>query len=299
METWLVTGANGFLGANAGYFLADRCHSIALTRSGLPANFASAVHADLTDISALGAAVRKAQPDVILHTAAMASHEACELDPHLAHQANALATQELALAAKEVGARFIYISTDAVFDGKSGNYGEADQPNPFSVYGRTKLEGETLALASNPGALVIRTNFFGWSPSHTRSILEFFVNALRSHQSVAGYTDFTVSSIYVSQLLQAIWGLNELAAKGIVNVAAGEPLSKHDFGLAVADTFGLDPGLVRAELSPSQTGVSRRRNLSLNTEHLQTLLREPAPDTRAGLLLAKADEAAVLGSLSA
>ena len=171
--TWLVTGAQGFLGANAGIYLRGKARTIGLTRTNQTPNlFDEGITGDLTHPSEIAKAIIERKPSVVLHAAALASHEACEADPALAERINVDATRVLARAAQEAGAQFIYISTDAVFDGSRGDYTETDEPSPFSVYGETKLRGEQQALKETE-ALVVRTNLFGWSPTGSRSILEF------------------------------------------------------------------------------------------------------------------------------
>lgn len=294
---WLVTGATGLLGANAGRYLGrglntDSITSIALNRShDATAHFDETVRGDLTDLNSLRAAVDETRPDVVLHAGALASHEACESDPELARLMNVEATRALASSAHTVGASFVYVSTDAVFDGERGNYLETDTPNPFSVYGRTKLEGEYAALAEHPESLVIRTNFFGWSPSGTRSILEFFVNSLRTGTSVNGFTDFSVTSIYVQHLLPALHELVMHDHVGLVHLASRDSLTKFEFGIDVADAFGLDAGLISPSTS-SAVGLqtSRARNLSLNVTFCETLLGRALPSQREGLTAAHNDE---------
>ena len=141
---------------------------------------------------------------------------------------NAVATGVLAEASAQAGARFVYVSTDAVFDGSRGNYGEEDTPHPFSVYGETKLEGEEQARTHHQAPLIVRVNFFGWSPSGQRSILEFFVNELAAGRRVQGYTDFIVTSLYVTHLLDAIAGLITAEASGTFHLGSSDALSKAD-----------------------------------------------------------------------
>ena len=297
--TWLVTGAEGFLGANAGWFLGPRAHAVGITRRpNTPAHFAAALHGDLTEPADIAAKVRNVKPAVILHAGAMASHEMCEANPQLAKEVNADATRELARAAHDCGAAFIYISTDAVFDGTRGGYSEEDKPNPFSVYGATKLLGEQYALQEHPDALIIRTNFFGWSPTGSRSILEFFVNSMASGTRVNGYTDFTVTSTYAQSLMGAVWALTEQGATGIVHVASSDAVSKFDFGCIVAATFGLDAGLINAEQAEADGHrTDRRRDLSLRVARLEELLGEPAPTQLMGILRAYEDSGTVRTSL--
>ena len=290
-STWLVVGANGFLGSNAGAFLQGTVDVVGTVRShSLHPGFSSIVKCEITDSSSVDSVIRAIQPDVVLNTAAIASHELCEREPELAHQANVVGPRNLARTTAAVGARFIHISTDAVFDGARGNYDEKDSPSPFSAYGQSKLAGELAVLEENPAALIARTNFFGWSPTGSRSILEFFVNSLTRGELVSGYNDYIVSSIYAQDLTQILWDLNEVEASGVFHCVACNALSKFDFGVAVADQFGLDSGLIKSVSSPpGADGISRVRNLSLDTKKASQLLGRLLPTQEAGLQHAYSD----------
>lgn len=287
LPTWLVTGAQGFLGANLGRHLQGRVHRVGLgraSRSEPATTYDAWITADLADPTARSAAaaqIEALRPDVVVHAAAMATHEACEADPERARQVNALAAEELGIAAHHAGARFILISTDAVFDGGRGHYSETDEPAPFSVYGRTKLEGEKRAHGANADALVVRTNFFGWSPSGTRSILEFFVNALTAGTPVKGFTDFTVTSAYVGALCEALEALADTTASGLLHVTSPDALSKYAFGVAVAEEFGLDANLI----TPTTADVDppRNRDLSLDVSRAQSILTTPLSTQHEGI----------------
>jgi len=292
---WLVTGATGFLGANLGLSLEGHSHRIALTRSGTtPQHYDTAIAGDLVDVEAWIPRVADVRPDVIVHTAAIAAHHVCEQDPGLAQRINAEATGVLAAAAEQVGSAFVYISTDAVFDGKRGHYCEEDAPSPTSVYGRTKLAGEHLAQHATD-ALVIRTNFFGWSPSGHRSILEFFVNELSAGNRVRGFTDFTTSSAYAPILAQTIRSLVTREMVGTFHVTSPDALTKYAFGVAVAEQFGLDSGLITpttADIHPPRTG-----DISLDVTRVQQVLGGALPMQVEGLARAHADAATLRQAL--
>ena len=289
-KTWLVTGASGFLGSN---FTSTTDNLVALTRSqNLPLGYGSLVVAELEDEQQIRTAIQTIKPDYILHTAAISSHEECERNPERAFRVNEQATRILAQESESVGAKFIYISTDAVFAGDQGSYSEHDPTNPFSVYGKSKLAGETAAIQET-NALIIRTNFFGWSPTGTRSILEFFVNNLESESPVAGFTDFIVTSLYVRQCAEIIRQLKD--ETGIWHVASRDALSKYDFGCEVAKIFGLDPSLITAQTSSeySTAQISRSRDISLNTEKVQDFLHRnglpPVQSQAEGIIQAQQD----------
>lgn len=292
MTRWLVTGATGLLGSNAGIVLSKdpQVHLTAMTHNTKPtSDFEDHVVADLANEQSLRRAVEDAQPNIVLHAAALASHEACEANPELARRLNVEGTRALAQAAASVGALFIYVSTDAVFDGVEGNYSESSPTNPFSIYGKTKLEAEGLVL-SYANSLVIRTNFFGWSPSGERSILEFFVNNLSQRNAVKGFTDFTVSSIYVRHLVDVIATIAGSDYRGLLHVAAHNALTKYQFGVSVAQAFQLDDDLI---IPTSSTAVglttSRSRDLSLDVSRAERLMGAPLPTQAEGIAAARED----------
>jgi dTDP-4-dehydrorhamnose reductase len=297
--TWLVTGGAGFLGMNAGAWLGDRARRVSQTRMPRPLGpFDEQISIDLRNAKAIAKIVRTLRPDVILNAAAISGHETCANDPAQAFAVNVEAARILSLTAAEIGARMVHISTDAVFSGSDGNYREGDAVDPFSVYGETKLAGEAEVLGSGADALVLRTNFFGWSSSGHRSVLEFFVNSLRADTAVKGYPDFIVTSLYVRTLMELIWQLNEVNATGLLHVASADAMSKYDFGAETARVFNLDAGLI-APTSASAAGhaTSRSRNLSLNTEALRSALGSTPQTQREGIEQARREESTVAVNL--
>lgn len=101
-------------------------------------------------------------PDVIVHCGALTHVDYCEANPEESYEKTVQSTINLIALAKKCNARFVFISTDYVFDGVSGPYRETDTVNPLSVYGKHKLEAETLALSELENTLVLRiTNVYG------------------------------------------------------------------------------------------------------------------------------------------
>ena len=276
---WLITGANGFLGANAARSL-RRSHDVTgLVRDSEALPWCpQVVHADLLDASAVHRAVAEAKPDVILHCAALADHRRCEEDEELAMRINAQASGELAGAASEAGADFVYISTDAVFSGERGWYGEDEQVSPANAYGRSKAAGEQAVLAAHPAAVIARTNFFGWSPSGHRSILEFFVHELGAGNRVRGFVNYTVTSLFIEDVVTSIERIVESGENGVFHVVARDALAKADFGHLVAAEFGLDGSLI----DPVEMD-GPAKDLSLRSDRLAALRGAPMPSQAEGV----------------
>lgn len=114
--------------------------------------------ADLSQSGAAARAVAEARPAWVVNAAAYTAVDGAESEPGFACRINAKAVGEIAAAAAEAGAAFLHVSTDYVYDGaKEGLWREDDPTGPIGVYGRSKLQGERLALAANPRTVILRT----------------------------------------------------------------------------------------------------------------------------------------------
>ncbi len=226
--------------------------------------------------------------DVVINTVAITSHEKCEEDPHEANRVNAALPARWAKVCADAGTRFVHISTDAVFDGQSAVPYEVDYPtNALSAYGRSKAAGEAAVAIANPDALILRTNFFGWSPTGQTGVLDFFHRSLRDSFSITGFFDYRVSSIYSYHFVQAIVALVELNAQGIHHVVSSDSMSKLDFGIAVARQFGFSPDLIRPGSVDEANGLAPRGHyLALSTKSTESLLGYTLPTTMEGIELA-------------
>lgn len=285
MTRWLVTGATGLLGANAVRRLSQHADVVGTSRKRPPAmEPARFVDADIADRGSRARLVERSRADVVLHAAAVSSIEACEAAPELAWAINVEASADLAAQAAAAGAGFVFVSTDAVFDGERGGYRETDQTSPTTEYGRTKVAAEQAVLAAHPGAVVARVNFYGWSPSGSRSLAEFFYRHVSEGRDVKGFTDITVSTLYVDDLVDGLAALVRVGASGVVHVASPEPITKFDFGRLLASTLGFDAELVHPALSTDVLAHARGSNLALDTTRFATLCGAPLAGQAAAMM---------------
>ncbi len=115
---------------------------------------------DITDAEAVRTVFENVRPEVVINCAAWTDVDACESDPNRAHSVNTKGPEILASQSRNIGALFISLSTDFVFDGeKRGFYTQRDDPNPVSVYAKAKLEGERRAQAASARTIIVRS---GW-----------------------------------------------------------------------------------------------------------------------------------------
>jgi len=290
----LVLGSSGFLGSYLGFALPKMGHEVSGSSRNPVAYFpANQVKEGLDDYTEI---IRSGDYQLVINCVAVASHEACESDPEMAETVNGKFPGLWASVAAEAGARFVHISTDAVFDGSRAElYTESDEIAPESVYGRTKAQGEQAVRAANPDALVLRVNFFGWSRSKKSGILDFFVNAFTHHTPITGFEDYVVSSLYVGDLAEAMMELVQRGASGVFHAVSSTPLSKYDFGLTVASTAELSAGsMVAGSLADAPGLTPRGHNLSLSTTKVEEAVGRAMPTSEAGIQRALAEREALM-----
>jgi dTDP-4-dehydrorhamnose reductase len=285
MARVLITGASGLLGLTLCMetYQEHQVTGIVHTHSVRSKHF-EVIQADLADFDALVRILDQVQPEVIVHTAAMANIDQCEMQPEAALRINALLPGKLAQISQRAGIHLVHISTDAVFDGKKGNYQEYDPPAPLGVYARSKLAGEQAVLENDGRAIVARVNFYGWSLSGERSLAEWFIRNLSAGNPVKGFTDVFFCPLLVNDLAKLLVEMISFKLHGIFHVVSSECTSKYAFGLRIARRFGLDENLIHpTSVSDGGLLAARSPNLSLCSEKLCTVLGKPTPDQDEGI----------------
>ena len=281
----LVTGASGLLGLNLALEVAKEHNVFGTVKDHAITTDAFTVHQ--TDLLVPGAVERlldKTQPDWVIHCAALANVDACEANPALARQLNSELPRKLATHVGRGGARLVYVSTDAVFDGQRGDYTEEDIPNPLSVYAQTKLEGEQAVAETNPGAIIARVNLFGWSLTGKRSLAEFFFYNLSAGKRVMGFTDVYFCPLLVNVLAHIFIKMLASDLSGLYHVVSRDCLSKYDFGMMIARRFSLDEGLITpSSVEQAALKAARSPKLTLRTDKLTRDLGQFPPSLSTGI----------------
>jgi dTDP-4-dehydrorhamnose reductase len=223
------------------------------------------VPVDLTDIVTVAAIIERARARYIVHTAAISSVAGALVDPGRTRRTNVVTTGDLARLAMRLGARFVYTSTDMVFDGESAPYNETQEPSPLSMYGRSKLEGE-LAARNNPNALVMRLPLLYGKPAVARgSTFLSQVRALRSGAPLSLFTDEYRTPLSLEDAAAAILLAAQSDRAGYLHVAGPERLSRMDMGRLLAERLGvLDPDLRSLRRADAPAPEPRARDLSLD-----------------------------------
>ena len=229
----LVTGAAGQLGRE----LVD-----VATGAGHDVFAASRAELDVTKPEVVRAAVLREQPAVIVHAAAWTAVDACESDHEKAMLHNGAATRFVVDAAREVGARVIYISTDYVFDGtKPTPYVEADVPNPQSVYGVSKLAGER-AVDTSIDTVVRISWVCGF---HGANMVKTILRIAAQQDTLTFVDDQVGCPTFADDAAAMITRLATEARPGIWHVTNQGAVSWYEFTREVLRAAGHDPARVK------------------------------------------------------
>ena len=281
----LITGASGLLGLNLSLESAKE-HTVfgQVNNHPLHTEAFTTIKTDLLTPDAVQRLLEQTQPDWVIHCAAMANIDACETDPWQARQMNTEVPRKLAELVARGGARLLHVSTDAVFDGKRGNYSEEDAPNPLSVYALTKLDGEHAVAQANPQAIIARVNLYGWSLSGKRSLAEFFFYNLQAGKPVMGFTDVFFCPLLTNDLAYIFLRMLATDLSGLYHIVSRECISKYDFGVRIAQRFGLNEDLITpTSVNEGGLAAARAPKLTLRSEKISQALGLTLPNISAGL----------------
>ncbi len=261
----LITGAHGLLGQKIALVLgAETQWKLLLTDLAAKTFFINQrfdyQQLDITARSDVKSLVAAYRPDVIINTAAMTDVDGCETDKVLAYGINVDGLKNMIIAARRIeGCRIVQISTDYVFDGRSGPYDEQSRPAPLSYYGKSKLAAENALLSSPVEGLIVRTqvlygagyevrpNFVSWVLSQFEKNLPFQV-----------VDDQIGNPTMADDLAYGILKLIDRRCKGIYHVSGPEALSRLSFASRIADIFSFDHGLLSGTTS-AEIGQSANR----------------------------------------
>lgn len=240
---------------------------------------------DITDKSAVDAAVREVRPDILFNAAAYTAVDKAESEEDIALAVNATAVGFLADAAREAGARFVHVSTDFVFDGRANmSYRTDAEPNPLSAYGRTKLAGE---YAAGGDALIVRTAWV-YAPAGG-NFVRTMLRLMGQNPQIRVIADQIGTPTYAPDLAQALWTLADKQAVGTFHYTDSGVASWYDFAVAIQEE-ALAAGLLETAVpiipiatSDYPTPAVRPQFSVLDKSATSALLGGPAPHWRVNL----------------
>jgi dTDP-4-dehydrorhamnose reductase len=252
MKRLLLLGSTGQLGSQLNNILKNDYDLISISHSDL----------DFNNFYLIEDLILKKSPDIIINCMAMTDVDKCEEDKKQAYNINGEAIKHIARSLKITESYFINISTDYVFSGDRGNYGETDIAAPVNYYGMSKLIGDTYAL-SYDNSLTIRTSGVFLS----KGFPLFVYNKLKNSEKVYAIPGFysPISAVYLARAIKKILPLNKT---GILNIA-GERTSRIALGERIAELFNLSKNI---EEKAVEMKAQRPYDSSLNLDKAKKLI---------------------------
>ena len=227
----IVTGSKGQLGRSI--------QELSSGYTGLTFVFTDIEELDICDTEQVDAFLTSENPAVVINCAAYTAVDKAEKEAALAEKINHHAVANLTLACRKTGARLIHISTDYLFDGnKSTPYQENDIVRPRSVYGITKLEGETAILRSEIQSIIIRTSWL--YSAYGNNFVKTMLRLGREKDQLGVVSDQVGTPTYAGDLAKVLLDILQMTAKdskqfvpGIYHYSNEGVASWYDFTKAI------------------------------------------------------------------
>lgn len=263
----LLTGCNGMLGSWIAEHLSVSTHETLATGKGgfrLPQ---SLIHEnftyttlDITDREAVIKCIKAFVPDTIIHSAAITQVDDCEIDKSFCYSVNVDGTRNITDAAKEVGARICFLSTDFVFSGEAGPYQETDSAVPVNYYGVTKLLAEELIRTSGLHWCIIRTILlYGKADPLKRSNFIYWIKKnLEEGTRIKVVNDQIRTPTYIPDLVNGIFLCLDKEAQGLFHMSGATVLTPFEMALGIANHLKLNKELLEPVDASSFSQAGRR-----------------------------------------
>lgn len=280
----VLTGCTGMLGRPLAELLSAKAEVIGIARkkpAEMPKGISRFIAGDAAD-PVWAEEMRRINPDWVIHSAAMTDVDGCEQNPDEALRVNAKGAGHWAQICRDLDRPMLFVSTDYVFDGcKQGAYQETDPTHPVSVYGASKLAGETAVLKLAPKALVVRTawtygvggkNFIDQILARAAQNLELRV--VDNQVGSPSYTDDVADGI--NRLMSAFEqrGFSPEAC-GVYQIVNAGSCSRWELAVKILELAGIRMPVQKINSAEIQRPAKRPANSVLSTERFNRLTGQP------------------------
>ncbi len=230
---------------------------------------------DITNVSQVEKIVAEHMPAVVIHAASLGNVDYCEKNKVDAHRVNVLGTANVIEACKNHGAKLLFISSNAIFDGLSAPYSETSSPNPNNYYGQTKVEAESLVTNSGLNFLIVRLLLmYGWNHVKERqNPVTWLLSRLALGNETNLVTDIYINPVYNMAAAKAIWKAIDIDLEGTIHLAGKERVNRYEFGLITAKEFGFDNKLLHPVTSDYFSDIAPRMpDTTYDTQRMEITL---------------------------
>jgi dTDP-4-dehydrorhamnose reductase len=245
----LIMGTSGFIGSQlANYFSTNYGVYGTYNEHAMQSNLYKTYKLDALINEDVKRLIKRISPDLIIDAHGIINLNYAEANQEQTLKINFDASMNVAENADKANCKYIYISSNLIFDGKKNTkYVEEDTPNPLNYYGKTKLMAEQAIRLMNRDYIIARSSALFGNGGEKRTppiFINWIIEQLKAKKEVKVVTDQYFSPTYAESLAQFIIALYEKDGKGIFNIAGKDTLSRFDFVNKIATTFGLDNNLI-------------------------------------------------------
>jgi dTDP-4-dehydrorhamnose reductase len=233
---------------------------------------------DITDQQAVLRAMEEIEVDAAINVAAVSNIDFAEKNQEVTRNINVVGAANIAEGCRQARAKYIYFSSDAVFEGTKDMYYEEDPPNPVNYYGKSKAEAEKVVQDSNPNTVVIRISLvMGYPVTGGNAFFLPLEQKLKNNGEVTFPTDEVRTPVDVLTLAESVLELADNDYKGILHIGATDSITRYELACKVASEMGYDPAFVKPKESsaPVPGRAPRHRNGIICVKKAQSLLRTP------------------------
>jgi len=280
MKNVLITGGSGLLGQYLNITISKK-FNIHTTYRNNPGNYKEFQSSKINIINKneLRMIFDAVKPEIVIHTAAITNPTPKENQSAKEYfDTNVTATKSIAMLCEKYNAKLIYISTDLVYAGYRGSFLKEDAKLiPASLYAETKLVGEIKVKDSTENYLILRTALlYGFGLNHSRCHFQTMYEDLKNGKPVKLFTDQFRTPISLADASQIITQLLEMDLKSeTINVGGTDRVSRYELGEMLCSSAVLDKNLLQKITIDDIPNFPEVKDVSLNTEKLQSLGLKP------------------------
>jgi dTDP-4-dehydrorhamnose reductase len=283
LEKVLVIGATGLVGSTLLDTNSDK-YQLLGTYNNNPKQ--GLIHLDVTNKKEVSEVIERVSPKIIIDAHVYKNMDLCETQPEKSWNVNVLGSKNVWEVCNKIGAKYIFISTDSVFDGMKSLYTEDDVTSPLNVYGKNKEEMENILKASNSDYIIIRTSsLYGNRSSCGKvSFIQWLNEEIKKGSVIQLINDQYTTPTLVDDLADIILDLCEMNSFGIFNIAGPDCVTKYDFALNICKEFDLDSSILKpiSHLKINQIAI-RPKRVKLSLNKIYNLIQRYPIDIKNGL----------------
>jgi len=250
-KTIFITGGTGLLG---NYLIKTALEIYNICSTFFPAdkeNYlkydCSKCYVDIRNKELVLNTIKEIRPDCVIHTVSLANVDYVEKNKDEARRTNLGGTTNIIEACKEISAKLIYISSNAVFDGENPPYSEEDPVSPLNYYGELKTREEKKVKESGLKYAIVRPILmYGWNLQVERkNSVTWLIDLLKAGKEVNIVDDIYCNPLFVEDCCTAIWRIISLGKEGIFHVGGRDEMNRYEFACTTAEVFGFSKDFLR------------------------------------------------------